>query len=102
MNGLRSIVYSISPSSTFTCYKNNTGYLNTNSLSSAKRAEFSQMTNCEWLEEVHLTAAAYKMEKFVTFVSEICESSSATITSLTLKLFNGIISCYTAVNVTET
>jgi hypothetical protein len=60
------------------------------------------MTNSEWLEEVHLTAVAYKTETFVTFVSEICESSSVTITSLILNLFNGIISCYTAVNATET
>jgi len=60
------------------------------------------MTNCEWLEEVQLTAAAYKMETFITFVSDSCESSSVTITSLILNLFNGIISCYTAVNVTET
>jgi len=34
------------------------------------------MINCERLEEVHLTAAAYKMETFVTFVSEICDGSS--------------------------
>jgi hypothetical protein len=34
------------------------------------------MTNCERLEEVHWTAAAYKMEIPVTFVSEICDRSS--------------------------
>jgi hypothetical protein len=60
------------------------------------------MTNRERLEEVHLTAAAYKMENFLTFVFEICESSSVTTTSLILKLFNGFTSCYTAVNATET
>jgi hypothetical protein len=60
------------------------------------------MTNHEWLEEVHLNAAAIKMETFITFVSEICESRSITITLLILHLFNGITSCYTAANETET
>jgi hypothetical protein len=59
------------------------------------------MTNREWLEEVHFTAAAYKMETFINLF-EICENSSVTITSLIVNLFNGITSCYSAVNVTET
>jgi hypothetical protein len=50
------------------------------------------MTNCEWPEEVLLPVAAYKMETFVTFVSKICDSSSETITSLTVNLFNRIVS----------
>jgi hypothetical protein len=67
-----------------------------------KGAEVSQMANCGWVDEVHLPAAAYKMKTFVNFVSEICDSSSVMITSLILNLFNSSVSCYTAMNETET